>query len=436
MLITLFAGLFVFGVLVFIHELGHFMAAKAFKVAVEEFSIGFPPKAITLFRRAETEYILSWIPFGGYVKMKGENPEEATGAEDELASKPAWQRFIVFFAGVAMNFALGFALYFFIFAYVGFSTSESVIDVTPQSVAEQAGLVSGDRVVAIDGQPVADWHDLTKIVSTKLDQPMTFKVERGDQVVSIVYQPEKNDSTNRYSLGFEPRTPAVVGRIITGKPAQKAGMRPGDRIIQIEDEPVESWREMVEIIHGSPKVPLEITWVRGDQMMSATITPISQLAPANEDGTETKQIGLIGISPPTITKKLPVGEAFKVATAEFVGVSTMIYKFLGMLVTGKVGADNVGGPILIFQAAGDSARYGLFELLRFMALLSINLAILNLLPIPALDGGHLLILLIESVIRRPLSVQSKVFWQTVGFVALIMLMIFATFNDIMRSFFS
>lgn len=434
MLITLGAGFVVLGVLVFIHELGHFMAAKGFGVAVDTFSIGFPPKAITLFRHAETEYILSWIPFGGYVQMKGENPEDErlTGANDELGSKNAWQRFIIFFAGVGMNFVLAFIVFFIINFWVGLVTYDTTIDIDPNSIADKAGLISGDRIIEIDGQTIIDWDDLERHLSPKLDQEVMLTVERDEKILTIPFQAGYNDSIKRYTLGFHPQMPPIADKIIHDSPAEKAGLQSGDRIVEIEGTPINRWRDLVDIIHRNPENPLNIVLERDDERISMTITPEAKPAPSPEDETKLIKEGRIGISPPLLTKTLPFGESIVTAGRQFVAVTVGIYRFLGMLVTGKVGAETIGGPILIFQAAGDSARQGLTSFLSLAALLSINLAILNLLPLPALDGWHILVLIVETVTRRPMSTQSKVFWQLIGFTSLILLMIFAMYNDIIR----
>jgi len=341
-----------FGVLVFIHELGHFIFAKFFGVYVEKFSIGFGPKILGK-KYGETEYLISTIPLGGYVKMYGENPDEPVLEELKdraFNNKKLYQKALIVFAGPFFNYLFAIFLFWIVFIY-GIPTLKPVVgELQPTMPAALAGLQKGDIITNIDDKKITSWDEMSKIIKDNANKPLKISIKRGDQLLEKIVTPAAVKSKNLFG---EEITVGLLGI----KPA-------GDNFVQ-------------------------------------KFGPIESLIKANQ-------------------------KCYEIVYLTILGIVKMFQKV--------VPADNIGGPIMIFQMTKDAAQFGLIPLLTFVALISINLAILNLLPIPVLDGGHLLIYLIEGVIRRPLSEKAKMIAIRIGMTFLIALMFFAFYNDIMRIF--
>lgn len=427
---TLLAFIFVLGVLVFVHELGHFLVAKASRIRVEQFSLGFPPKAFGV-QVGETEYCISWLPIGGYVKMAGMadfGTEKVKGEPWEFQSKPRWIQMLVMAAGPAMNFLLAFLIVFGVRLALG----DYVVDTTqigriaPASPLGIVGVQSGDRIQAVAGQQVADWDELQHALKVSSGSTVAFDVLRAGEV----YRFSASVPASVDSMGIEPYLSSTVGAVVPGHPAEGAGLRPGDRIVAVDGGRVAQWWEMRERISVRPDQEIEIRWVRDEEEMSVMIVPRPERV-----GGET--IGLIGIGPPLESMaRRPVGivPAVLRSGSDVIRNTTAIFGFIRDLVSGQVSGRALAGPVAIAQMAGRSAQQGWERLLGFMGMLSVNLAVLNLLPIPMLDGGHLLILSAEAVARRSLSARQKEIFQQVGFAFLIFLMIYVTFGDVGRIF--
>lgn len=353
MFTTIIAAVIVLGPLIFFHELGHFLMAKRLGIKVERFSLGFPPKMVGFTWRG-TEYCISWILFGGYVKMAGEVPDESEikGEPWEFLSKPIWVRALVIFAGPAANFVAAVLILWGVFLFAG------------------------------------------------------------QQIV-------REDST-------------VIGSLIPGGAAQEAGLEVGDRILSVDGREVSDFRGMAEIIYERVEIPIEVVWERDGERFSKTITTFRDQV-LGEDG-EVIEVGKIGIGPEIETIKVGFFEALFDGVRSSVIISYEILKFLLNLITGAVSLKMIGGPLTIVQVAGETARQGFLSLLTFTALLSINLSLVNVLPIPVLDGGHLLFLGLEAVRRKPLSLKQRMWVQQVGMALLLLLMLFVTYNDILRLF--
>ena len=344
----IFWAVLVLGVLIFVHELGHFLVAKRAGVSVLKFSLGFGPK-IAGFTRGGTEYLLSAIPLGGYVKMLGEDPkEEVADLERSFSAKPIGWRSLIILAGPGSNFLLAIAIFWVVFM-VGVPT-----------------------------------------LTTK------------------------------------------VGEVLEGFPAREAGLLRGDRIVAIEGQPIEKWEELAKQIHQSPGRPVRLTVEREGQRFDLAVAP-KATKQKNLFGEE-QEIGLLGIAPAEefLTERTNPITAFGKAVYKTYDLSVLILITFGKLLQGVVPAKTIGGPLLVAQMAGEQARLGVLNLLFFTALLSINLAILNLLPIPILDGGHLFFALIEAARGKPVSLKKREMAQQVGLVLLVALMIFAFYNDIFR----
>ena len=350
-MITIVSTILVLGILVFVHELGHFLVAKSVGIRVEKFSLGFPPKLISK-KIGETEYILSWIPLGGYVKMAGEDPEEEKEERKpwEFMAKSVWQRAKVIFAGPAMNFILAIVLFWGILFFGG---------------------------------------------------------KQRDY-------PEKS----------------VIGAVEKGGPAEQGGLMPEDEIISINDKPVSNFSQMAEIIYSQVEKPILVKWKREGKEFSATIITKKEKT-VNVKG-ETEFVGKIGIGP--LYEKVKVGffqafwEGFLAAIFLLVGT----VKFLVLLISGQVSVKLLGGPVFIAQTAGETAKMGALSLFSFIGILSVNLSLLNILPIPILDGGHLLFLIIEKLKGKPLSFKQRSIMQQVGLAFLVALILLVTYNDILR----
>ncbi len=414
--------IFVLGVIIFVHEFGHFLAAKLVGIYVETFSIGFGPRLFS-FRFWNTDFLLSLVPFGGYVKMKGDNPEETTYAGDEFLGKPVPQRILVVISGPLMNLILGFVVFFAAYRFVGFTSipGNRVEAVESGSIAENAGFMPGDRIVEVDGESFRYWDDFFK----KILKPGTHSVTvlRGDKkvVLNVTFQ-------DTLKLGLIPYIPPVIGQVRKGGPAERAGFMPGDSVVSINNIEIRSWNDMVRIIKFHPGDTLFITVFRRGSLLTLSVVPEVK---KDENG---KRIGLIGIMAPYITVKLPFVEAIQVAVNRTVSSARLIFDILGKLVTRKVSVKQIGGPVMIGKVIGESYSYGVYTLLVVVALISINLFVINIIPFPALDGWYILMFLIEGVARKPVPVRTQAFLQRVGFAILIAFMLLITFFDISRIF--
>lgn len=435
MLTTIVATLFVLGVLIFVHELGHFLAAKKIGIRVERFSLGFPPKLIGK-KIGETEYCVSWVPLGGYVKMAGENPneEELTGAPWEFQSRKVWERFIVVFAGPAMNFITAVLIFWGMIGVGGLMTipTTRIGDIEKHSIADRAGFQAGDRILTVTGSPVHQWIDIFDAIDEHEGSQVTVEFERQGMVDTLILSRVSIDTTSDPSLGLVPFIGTEIGSVKKDRPAARSGLKSGDRITAIDGQPVTQWEEMADLIHARPGVPITVVWTRDDRTFEAEIVPDKETT-MNIEGEE-EEIGLIGIGPQLDRKKVGVFTSLWLGVRQTVFVAELTVIFVKKLILRQVSAKLVGGPVSIARMAGETARSGLLELFGLMALLSVNLAILNILPIPVLDGGHILFLLIEGVTRKPLSLKQRGILQQIGLAILILLMVYVTYNDILKLF--
>jgi regulator of sigma E protease len=436
----------VLGILILVHELGHFFMARLAGVGVERFSIGFGP-VLWRVRGKETEYCVSAIPMGGYVKMMGddENPlEGGKGGTIDPAkafnTKPLIARFLIVFAGPAMNFILAAVIAALMFMLIGRPVAPAEIGrVTEGGAAAQAGLKTGERLVAVDGKPIQYWEDLARVVQSAGGRALSVTVRGsgGERTVTLTPAQAKRkdlfgDEQVVWEVGATPYVPAVIGDTVSGDPADAAGLKPNDVVTAIEGQPVLSWDELAEKIHQRAEQPTRLEVKRGGETLSITVTPKKGKIPG-PDGKET-EVGLIGIRPSgavTFVRSNPITAIWDgLVWSVDVTVKTAIglYK----IVVGQLDRSNIGGPIQIAKTAGEQARQGVVSLALFTAVISINLFLLNLLPVPMLDGGHLLFFAFEAVLGRPLSVRKREVAQQVGFALLMLLMVFAFYNDFKR----
>jgi regulator of sigma E protease len=438
--IYIVAFLFVLGVLVFVHEFGHYAVAKLFRVRVETFSLGFGKRLIG-FRRGDTDYRISLLPLGGYVKMAGENPLEArTGDPGEFMSHPRWQRFLIAIAGPAMNIILAIVVltgvYMFRHEYPAYLDRPAEIGwVMEGSPAQKAGLQAGDKIVSASGKQNPTWDDVRYQIFSNINQGLDMDVQRGQQTTHInlpIHLSERDDTDLFSELGLIPAQPTVVESVVSGQPAEQAGIQPGDTIIAVNGQKVNSGGiiGLLEVLQKIKENTAQLTLQRNGQLLEKTLVP--KLLSGEKGGSKAYRLGIYLVRDVKV-EKLPFKAALRTASVECRKNSTLIFKLLGDLVSGKGSIKQFGGPVMIFQESGRAAELGFIVLLEFMCLISLNLAIFNLLPIPILDGGLMLMLLIESVMRRDIKQEVKERVYQAAFVFLVIFAAVVIFNDVSKT---
>jgi regulator of sigma E protease len=425
---TSLAGIIiVLGFLVFAHESGHFLLAKLFRVRVLVFSLGFG-KRLFGFRKGATDYRVSLIPLGGYVRMAGDTPEENQPANpEEFLSKPKWQRFLILVAGPFMNVVIAIAF----IAGISMVGTESVIihpiigEVTPGKPAARAGLLPGDRIVAINGEAMDDFDDIRLAIGTRSGTPLRIDYLRNGQrrTATLTPEPEESEYGPVGRAGFRPFLDTTLGRVTAGSPAAAAGLRTGDRIISVNGHAVSQLSELDVWFDAAKKRPIALDVVRGTERFH-TILAASGYEPSDP---------YRGFIPPTEVKKLTLVPAIKDSVAQNWKMLRYAFMAIGRLFRSEGSVKELSGPISIARISGEAVRHGWFNTIALMALISMQLGIMNLLPIPVLDGGHIMILLIEGVARRDLSLRVKERIQQVGFAVLAALMIVVLYNDVITN---
>ena len=449
---TLLAFAFVLGAVIVIHEGGHFLMAKAVGIYCKTFSVGFGPKLLRK-RFGETEYAISAIPFGGYVKFAGEGAMEqvqdaGTGerggdvdADGEaipehrwFSSKSTWERMAVVVAGPLMNLVLALVVTVGVVMVQGITVNPvtTVGDVTPESPAEEAGLLVGDRFEGVNGQPVDSWvGTLNAIIEAYEAQPVPVPLQilREGEALRIELTPRRTDS-GRFEIGVAALQDTRVGKVKKDGPAWNAGLRRGDVIESINGEAVTTYSQIAEIVNESIDVPLEIVWLREGREQSAVVTPIAAEVPI--DFKETRTVGRIYYEQYSETRPVSTGQAIAMGSRATWGMVEQTALFLRVLFTGGASGDTVSGPIRIAQFSGEMVRWGFDRLLLFMAMFSVNLFLLNLLPVPVLDGGHAMFILYEMVARRKPPERFQLWATQIGFLALLGLMGWVLVMDVMH----
>jgi regulator of sigma E protease len=425
---TLLAFAFVLGVLVFVHELGHFLMARWHGVRVLVFSLGFGPKLLKV-TRGGTEYALSAVPLGGYVKMAGESPEEQrTGSPDEFLSKTKWQRFQILIMGPAMNIALAIVLLWVVLMQGAqvpvFLDQPPVVGVvTPDSPAARANLRSGDRILRVNGNDTPTWDDLDLAIGMKTDRDVQLTILRDGREEQVSVRPEGKTRFEIGDIGVLPDTYPSIESVVAGDPAEKAGLKGGDQIRAINGERVVFSGDVQKIIARNAEKPMEMRIRRGGEDQTISVVPAKR-----------GDIGMIGISIQNETRSFKPGplEAINLSVRRNIEYSGLILQTLWGLLTGETSPRQLMGPVGIAQISGESAQAGWIALFALMASISLNLGLLNLMPIPVLDGGHILIMGLETVARRDFSMQVKEKMFLAGFVLLMALMVTVVYNDLTR----
>ncbi|MGH9509732.1 MAG: RIP metalloprotease RseP [Terriglobales bacterium] len=423
----------VLGVMIVIHEFGHYAAAKYFGVRVEVFSVGFG-KRLLGFKRGDTDYRISLIPLGGYVKMSGENPmDEQSGDPGEFGAHPRWQRLIIAAAGPAMNIVLAIVLltgvYMVHYEHPIFLDQPAVIGwVLEDSVAAKEGFQAGDRIAKIGGIENPTWEQVFPEVLLNPNQPVEITLQRGEQLIRKVVRPEPVGPNEAGSLGLIPDKPSIVTSIEPGLPAQRAGVQLGDEIVSIDGVAMRAMPQIQKYLREKQEQPVRITLRRQGREMDYTMTPVK----AEIEGEVFYRVGIA--SDPTHVDKLPLGQAFMKSLETNKKFSLLIVELAQKLVQRKVSLRQIDGPIGIAGAAGAAARQeGWTPILLLTAAISLNLGVFNLFPIPILDGGLILMLLIESTIRRDINLAIKERIYQAAFVFLVLFAAVVIYNDIAKN---
>ncbi|WP_194437482.1 sigma E protease regulator RseP [Vibrio fluminensis] len=436
------------GILVAVHEFGHFWVARRCGVKVERFSIGFGKSIWRKVGKDGTEYTISMIPLGGYVKMLDSRVDDVPQEMQQFAfdKKSLWKRSAIVAAGPVFNFLFAIFAYWLVFL-IGVPAVKPVVgDIQPQSIAAQAGLESGMELKAISGVKTADWESVNmQLVSHIGEETLTMTVVPSDSIgmeqqVTLALDGWKFDPDSQSAmsaLGFRPYTPEIsttLASISEGGAGETAGLMSGDKIVAINGQAINQWQQLVEVVRGNPNNPLDVEVMRGEQRLSLNLVPQSK---ALKDGTT---IGFAGIAPEVA--EWPENYRFDLQFGVFESIGKAIDKtgqvieltitMLKKLVVGDVGLNNLSGPITIAKGAGTTADYGLVYFLGFLALISVNLGIINLVPLPMLDGGHLLFFAIEAIIRRPVPEKVQEMGYRFGGAIVFALMAVAIFNDFAR----
>jgi regulator of sigma E protease len=421
--------LLVLGVLIFVHELGHFLVARWYGVRVLTFSLGFGPKILKL-NRGGTEYCISLIPLGGYVKMAGETvADERDGAPDEFLSKSKWIRFQVYLAGPAMNVLLAVVVMIGVLSRGAnvpeYLTQPPVVGVVqPDSPAERVGIAVGDRILAVNGREMPTWDALSLAVLPKAGQELTINIDRAGQRQTLQIVPEAVDKYEMGSLGVLPRLRPEIMEVHPGRPAAAAGLQAGDVVVGIDGRPAPSREDLVGVFKQSPSKQVVLDVERGGQTIQVPVTPEGVEGAAMIGAT----ISTYEVTPtdPTLLEAVPLGITQTWDTAKRIVID------LKGLFTGETKVKQLMGPIAIADLSGTAGSLGPIAILNLMAMISLNLALLNLMPVPVLDGGQMAILLLEGAARRDFSVKLKERFAMVGAALIVALMVTVIYNDIAR----
>jgi regulator of sigma E protease len=419
------------GVMIVIHELGHYLAARLFDIHVETFSIGFGPRLFGL-RRGETDFRVSWVPFGGYVRMTGEHPGEGEDDPRGFLAKPRWQRLIVVFAGPLMNIVLAVGLlaglYMVRYPKLASASDAARIGyVKPDSPADRAGVKAGDLILRIENKANPTWEDVLLKEVVSAGRPLPVLLERNGERLPATVTPRLDDRAGVGVAGWSEWTDIEIGGLVAGLNAEQKGLQKGDLLVSINGHPIHTVYTVHEIVRSSEGRPVHIVYRRGKTTHEVDVLPKY----SDVDGQPRWMLG-VELAPRMIYSSLGFNDALLQSARHNARGALLIYQFLGAILERRSSPKSLEGPIRIAQLSGEAAREGAYTFINLMATVSLNLAVFNLLPIPILDGGVLLLLLIEILMRRDLSLQVKENILKLGFVFLMVVVVFVIFNDISK----
>lgn len=447
-LISIIAFIVAIGILVTIHEFGHFWVARRLGVKVIRFSLGFGKPLWRYYGKDGVEYVISTIPLGGYVSMLGQGEEDIPADQKSVAFnyKPLWARSLIVLAGPLFNFLFAILAYWFIYMIGISGWVPKIGEIKPHSIAAQAGLRAGEEIVSVDNVPTNTWPAVAKQLMNRLGDKEPLEIQTQTYAGKHAYHLNIEDWVLKgkkpnllQALGIEPYqppSPPIIMDLFDDGPGMKAGILKGDRILSVNGKPIETWKDFTQIVRKSVQQPLDIVLKRKDETREVILTPVAK---ESENG---EIVGFAGLivklekMPPELIRheKLglfdALGAAFK-KTGEYIVIS---FKIIGKMLTGDIGLYALSGPITIAQGAGQSAVFGFQYFLGFLALISISLGVLNLLPIPLLDGGHLFYYLIEAITGKPVSTQVQLLGLRIGLMLIIFMMSVAFYNDLHRLF--
>jgi regulator of sigma E protease len=420
----------VLGLMIFFHEFGHFITAKAFGMRVFIFSFGFGPR-LAGFKWGDTDLRLSAIPLGGYVKLEGEPEDHLSedtsrlGDGKDFGTRPRWQRFLVYLAGPFMNGVLTVAVLTALYM-IGFQVEGSLYDrpivgvVAEGSPADQAGLQPGDEIVSVDGEPVPTWEDAQYKILIRPNSSLRLRVRRGGEEREVLARATASGADQVGTIGVSPLV--RVGQVLPGSPAEQTGLRPDDAILTIDGKPVNSFAEIPPLVAAAAGRPVTFEVWREGQILRVSITP-------RDDG----QGPRIGIGPKLVVKKFGLFQAIAEALRWSWNMTKQTFEVLGRLLTAQISPKTMMGPLGIAKASGDAARGGLGPLFYLVAVISLQIGIMNLFPLPPLDGGHLAILAAEGVARHDFSMNVKAWLMNAGAMVLFLLIGLVLYSDLSKT---
>jgi regulator of sigma E protease len=423
----------VLGFMIFIHELGHFLAAKYFGVRVTVFSLGFG-KRLLHFQRGDTDYRISALLFGGYVKMAGDDPTELRqGDPGEYLSQPRWHRFVIVMMGPTMNILLAVlllgGLYKFHFQKPAYQEQEARVgDVAENSPAAKAGIEAGDLIVRLDGLRNPRWEAVEFRTVTTVNEALPLELQRGNEIIKTTLTPVPKGPSQIGYVGWFPYMPGVIESIEPGYPADKAGLKPGDEIVGLNGRTILCGPCIAYALQTGEGKPVDLMVQHQGKEFTVHIKPFY----SDVMGEKRWRIGVLFHSP-VVVRHLPLGQALLASVEDNLRNCRATFDVLGKIVTRRMSPRSLSGPIGIAQLSGEAYRAGLPELLMLVSFISLQLGIFNLLPIPVLDGGVILLLLIEGALRRDLSTEVKERVVQVGIVFLLLLAVFVMYNDIVKT---
>jgi regulator of sigma E protease len=450
-LLTVGAFVLVLGVLIFVHELGHFVAAKAVGIAVPRFSIGMGPATPLSFTWGETEYLIAWLPFGGYVKMASKEEQEVMGVveggalEEEFPperlfeNKPLFARIFVISAGVIMNAIFACVVYAGLAIvygqYVDPTTTLAGVEVEdlPGAAADLAEVPYGTKILKINGDTVVWWQDVLEAVVDPTSERLRFDFANGVDPVIIDIPGIEIETRIAVASAMLPLLEPRVSAVVAGQPAAQGGMEDNDLFIRADGDTVRSWSDVIRVVEANPGDTVFVTVLRGGATVDLAVVPVEQSIQDPQTGEVIKR-GRIGIERARMRVRFGLGNALVWGVQESWNRARLVLFTLKGIVVRDISPREIGGPILIGQVSGQFARLGFDALLSFMAFLSVNLAILNLLPIPVLDGGHLVLLFLEGIRGKPISLALRIRLTQVGLFLLLGLMVLVVANDLLRVF--